>query len=755
MCRGVYQRNEFSHTPNVVGQTGLHCGRDAKRLMHAAEVKESHVQMNGGCQMFERLAESQTQSRKAPKVRPNAQVCAFNVTGTDVFEFRVSADWDRDNRFCRGGVVPFRAFRIGLPVELEQLSEVNVRSESFFDCRNIPAQAVRRDLKSADNALAQVADKFVSTDSDALPDVVGQDHLRFGINRHPDVLVSPLLRDIPVQVGFLGVNERPKLISLHIQGVNVSHAAIEQVSSLAPDREKERENRAVVDSRGAGDGANTHTFKQETDDLRGLLSRNVVPSKRFVARFRKCGVTSGAAITLDSVASVESEPFCFVVLAFDAGHVGFSLVFLREKPDNHDLGPECGLLPRLDSALPAALTTGGALLPTQSPPFPCIQRRRRSETGRRRKTRGGAWRNGRRIERNPSLPFVCGYASDFSCFDFFGFHASECGGYRRQWNNPTLLIDELDPDDRSVETLRLLRTGTVAGVPAVRNGKLFSTYGLKIVASRDVPRDAALLSRCVIVSMLPSGKKTQPLDDIAMRQIAHRFQPELLMLRFTNYSRVKSFRLPSSALNDFAPRMKQVARALVAPIQGHTESESIVISALRERDRAGKIERALEPEWLTEENLFRLIHEGPIHSIVVGGIAASINEKLKFRGEDFRISARKIGSVLKSLGLKMETLGSLGRGLLFTPGLNRQIHAVAQHLGISRRTIATAQGLEAGYGGRRCLLCEEFGLTDGNDPSNRTPRRFNINTHPTWIWTETEALTARIVFVRLPRVCRA
>lgn len=297
--------------------------------------------------------------------------------------------------------------------------------------------------------------------------------------------------------------------------------------------------------------------------------------------------------------------------------------------------------------------------------------------------------------------------------------------------NPTLLIDELDLDDRnSVDTLRLLRTGTVEGVPAVRNGKLFSTYGFKIVASRDVSRDAALLSRCVIVSMLPSGKETQPLDDIAMRQIAHRFQPELLMLRFTNCSRVKSFRLPSSALNDFTPRMKQVVRALVAPIQGHTESESIVISALRERDRAGKIERALEPEWLTEENLFRLIHEGPIHSIVVGGIAASINEKLKFRGEDFRISARKIGSVLKSLGVKTETLGSLGRGLLFTPRLNRQIHAVAQHLGISRRTIATSQGLEAGYGGRRCLLCEEFALTDGlrfKDTSTRIPGQSKQN----------------------------
>jgi hypothetical protein len=230
--------------------------------------------------------------------------------------------------------------------------------------------------------------------------------------------------------------------------------------------------------------------------------------------------------------------------------------------------------------------------------------------------------------------------------------------------------------------------------------------------------------------MLPSGNETQPLDNVAMRQIAHRFQPELLTFRFTNYSRVKSFRLPPGTLQDLTPRMRQVALALVAPVQDDTESASVVLSALRERDCAAKIERALEPEWLTEENLFRLIHEGPIHSILVGGIAASINEKLKFRGEDFRISARKVGSVLKSLGLKTETLGGLGRGLLFGPAMRRQIHAVARHLGISRRTIAPQQGLEAGYGGRRCLLCEEFGLTDGlrfNDPSTRMPRRANEN----------------------------
>jgi hypothetical protein len=296
--------------------------------------------------------------------------------------------------------------------------------------------------------------------------------------------------------------------------------------------------------------------------------------------------------------------------------------------------------------------------------------------------------------------------------------------------NPTLLIDELDFDNssRSADILRLLRTGTVAGVPAGRNGKLLSTYGVKIIASREVPRDAPLLSRCVIVSMLPTRNETLPLDDVSIRKIAHRFQPEMLMFRFANYSMVKTFRLPSNALECFTPRMKQVALALVAPIQNHTESESIVLLSLRDRDRDAEIERLLEPEWLAATILLELIHECPIHSILVGGIASSINAKLKFRGEDFRIGARKVGSVLKSLGLKTESLGRLGRGLLCTPAMNRQIHAAARHLGISRRTIATSPGLEAGYGGRRCLQCEEVGLTDGlrfDDPSTRLPDRAN------------------------------
>ena len=53
--------------------------------MHTAEVEKGHIQMNGGRQVFQRLATSETQSRKTVKTRPRAQVSSFEMRRADVF----------------------------------------------------------------------------------------------------------------------------------------------------------------------------------------------------------------------------------------------------------------------------------------------------------------------------------------------------------------------------------------------------------------------------------------------------------------------------------------------------------------------------------------------------------------------------------------------------------------------------------------------------------------------------------------------
>jgi hypothetical protein len=354
--------------------------------MHAAEVEKGHVQMNRGGQMFERLAETETQSRKAAKVCPHAQIGAFDMASADSFGLRVSADADWDGRSYFRGVVPLRAFTVRRSVELEQLREVNVGSKRFFDGGNVTAESVCRDLESADNALAQILDEVVRAGTFTLCDQIGQDHFCFAVDCHPNVLVSPFLRSVAIEMGLFGMHERPQFVGLNEARADIPHASIEKASALLSYREKQRKNRALVCASEARDGANAHSFKQESDDLRGSLCRNVVASERFLAGFREGTFAGGATESLNLSASVGSKSVCFGVFAADTCHVGFSLVFLREKPDNHDLGSECGLPPRLDSALPSARTDGRALcysflpcemfpvLPAREPANPAVGR---------------------------------------------------------------------------------------------------------------------------------------------------------------------------------------------------------------------------------------------------------------------------------------------------------------------------------------------------------------------------------------------
>jgi hypothetical protein len=286
--------------------------------------------------------------------------------------------------------------------------------------------------------------------------------------------------------------------------------------------------------------------------------------------------------------------------------------------------------------------------------------------------------------------------------------------------DPTLIIDELEPgiSGESAVLLRMLRTGSVPGVSTYRNGRRFSTYCLKVMASRQPPGDVALSSRVLIVSMLPTEEDTLPLNEAAMHEIENEFQAKLLTYRLKNYFAVKNFRTPPNSLLGLSPRMQQIARALRAALLDDPEITSELLTILRGYDDETRIERSLEPEWLFAEDLFRLCHRGTTYGrlvpdFTVGWIAAHVNASVKMQSEGLRFTAKEAGLVLKSLGLRTVRLGSWGRGFMLTSGFQRKIHEIARQLGIDRRCIVQVPDGEEGYGGAPCPLCEEFGVTGG------------------------------------------
>ena len=164
--------------------------------------------------------------------------------------------------------------------------------------------------------------------------------------------------------------------------------------------------------------------------------------------------------------------------------------------------------------------------------------------------------------------------------------------------------------------------------------------------------------------------------------------------------------------------MADLANGMAAPLLGDAVSKAKLLTVLREHDRDARIERCLEPEWLVVEALFDLSHQGAatnrmISDMLVGGVSAYVNKTMVSRGEDLRFSARGVGGVLKGLGIPTRRLGNLGRGFSFTSVVKRKIHELARQFGFDRRDLATLSGLEVGYGGTPCALCESFGLTGG------------------------------------------
>ena len=291
----------------------------------------------------------------------------------------------------------------------------------------------------------------------------------------------------------------------------------------------------------------------------------------------------------------------------------------------------------------------------------------------------------------------------------------------------TLLIDELE--SYGPEVMRLLRAGSTRGIPVVRNGRVFDPFAFKILTSRYLPNDPALVSRAIVVTMLPAGKELAPLTMDELRRITDKFQPPLLMYRFQHHAAVRSFLSAPFSTEVISPRYREFAGVLAAPLQEDSAAQAELIDILRAADTEMQVQRGLEPEWLGVETLLARCHESVsrMFAMTVGALACEVNDLLNSRGEDLQISARKLGEILRSLGIRSQRLGNLGRGWKFTQGFRRKIHEIAKKLGIDRAQIANLTPLENGYGGIPCDLCEEFGLTAGlkfvDSPGFRRSRR--------------------------------
>lgn len=274
---------------------------------------------------------------------------------------------------------------------------------------------------------------------------------------------------------------------------------------------------------------------------------------------------------------------------------------------------------------------------------------------------------------------------------------------------PTLLIDESDFDGgkASREIMRLLRAGNRRGADVYINGQRFRTFGPKVISSRTPLGDAALASRCLPFTMLPTRKNVPVLDEEAEQAIADDMQGKLERYRLEHYHEV---RMPQNMeVGGLTPRMREIARVLAAPMLGNPELVLRLLAFLKQRDESARLDLCGEPEWAVAAGLFASCHR-PGLELYVGNLTEEVNRILLENGETHRLSAKKVGGIARKC-LRAHTVKQ-GRGfyLSLTADRKRQIHELARDMGLTRADILEPGTVRAGYAGPPCSLCTGLGL---------------------------------------------
>jgi len=241
---------------------------------------------------------------------------------------------------------------------------------------------------------------------------------------------------------------------------------------------------------------------------------------------------------------------------------------------------------------------------------------------------------------------------------------------------PTLLIDEVATVDNHRNLFHLLRAGTTQDFVAIRKDNAYRTYGVRAVSWLELPDDAALNSRCLIIHM-KSCTRTDlltPIDPKILRGVEI-LKRRLLQFRLANF---KTLALPKvSAEEELQPRTRDLFRALALPLGECPEHCETLLRILRSQESLREVLSVLQSAVLNV--LYDVIHSYPeLNAISIVELTERVNATLRQQGEPGKISEKKLSEILTSLQLTNRTRKNVGYVLWFDRKTREEIHSQAR-----------------------------------------------------------------------------
>jgi hypothetical protein len=239
---------------------------------------------------------------------------------------------------------------------------------------------------------------------------------------------------------------------------------------------------------------------------------------------------------------------------------------------------------------------------------------------------------------------------------------------------PTILIDETATARDRRALFHLLRVGSTKGSVAIRNNRVYNAYGPKAFCWTELPDDAALNSRCIVIPLLETDR-TNLLRPTDPKVLAHvdGVRQMLQQYRFEKFNGLSLAQVPGDeCLNS---RSRDLYEALALPI-GDANIREFLAAQFQLQQNLNR-----EPLSPTQIALLQAldshIHENPTGAIcATRDLTETVNLNLEHDRELFRASPHQVGRDLTTLGLTNRKRTNSGWILLLSRDTRDRIHGL-------------------------------------------------------------------------------
>jgi hypothetical protein len=263
---------------------------------------------------------------------------------------------------------------------------------------------------------------------------------------------------------------------------------------------------------------------------------------------------------------------------------------------------------------------------------------------------------------------------------------------------PTLLVDETLTAGEKRTLFHLLRTGTTRGSVALRKGRSVKAYGPKVISWIELPNDAALNSRCIVIPMQETSRTdlAKPTDRRIM-EAADSLRMECLQYRLENYNSLCLRKVDGD--EHLYSRTRDLYQALALPVGGDENTCGYLVDVFKRQEEINR-----EPLSPSSAAVLRALYE-VIHSHPKDGKCANkeLREIVSLFPEGLRLNAHEVGRGLTSLGFMNRKRTNTGYTLWLDLQTRKRIHKLAHDYGIDRESRFSGKG----FGGW-CELCKNL-----------------------------------------------